>query len=100
MSVHLSGLSKAKHISSNMGIFGSSEENVEEKNIDSAGHVNNNIVIQEAKDTHSQLIVNEKLLYASYALVFFELIKLGMYVFTGYRRRLKKAYQNNEQREK
>lgn len=29
-----------------MGIFESSEENMEEKTMDSTGHVNNNIVIQ------------------------------------------------------
>lgn len=44
-------------------IFGSSEERVEEKTIDSNGQVNNNIVIQEARDIHSQLQYNEKLLY-------------------------------------
>lgn len=32
-----------------MGIFGSSEENVEQKIVDSNGQVNNNIVIQEAR---------------------------------------------------
>lgn len=76
-----------------MGIFGSSEESIEQKTIDTNGQVNNNIVIQEAKDTHSQLLVNSKLLYATYALVFFELIKLATYMFNSYRSKLKKAIQ-------
>lgn len=79
-----------------MGLFGSSEENVELKTIDTNGQVNNNIVIQEARDTHSQLLVNEKLLYATYALVGFELIKFGTYLFTTYRKKMKKMFQNNE----
>lgn len=80
-----------------MGLFGSSEESVEQKTIDTNGNgqVNNNIVIQEARDTHSQLLVNEKLLYATYALVVFELIKLSTYLFTTYRKKMKKAFQNN-----
>lgn len=89
-----------KRVSSIMGIFGSSEETNEEKNIDSTGHVNNNIVIQEAKDTHSQLIVNERLYYATLILVLFEVIKLGIFMFSSYKRKLKKAYKGNESSEK
>lgn len=76
-----------------MGIFGSSEENIDQKTIDTNGQVNNNIVIQEAKDTHSQLLVNSKLLYATYALVGFEIIKLATYMFASYTKRMKKAFQ-------
>lgn len=78
-----------------MGIFGSSEEKTEEKTVDSTGHVNNNIVIQEAADTHQQLIVNEKLFYITSLLVIFEIIKLGVFIFSGYKRRLKKMYGKN-----
>lgn len=78
-----------------MELFGSSEESVEQKTIDTNGQLNSNIVIQEARDTHSQPLVNEKLLYATYALVVFELIKLAMYLFTTYRKKMKKAFQNN-----
>ena len=75
-----------------MGIFGSSEETIEQKTVESNGQVNNNVIIQEARDTHSQLLVNSKLLYATYALVGFELIKLATYWFTSYRNKMKKAF--------
>lgn len=58
-----------------MGIFGSSEESNEMKTVDTNGNVNNNIVIQEASDTHRQMIMREKLLFATYVLA--EIIKLG-----------------------
>lgn len=79
-----------------MGIFGSSEERVEEKVVDSTGHVNNNIVIQEAKDTHSQVILNQKLLYATYILVCAEIIKLGVYIYCNIKKNLKKRYENKQ----
>lgn len=75
-----------------MGFFGSSEERVEEKTVDSNGHVNNNIVIQEARDIHSQMLYNEKLLYATFILVVFEVIKLAIHLFNSYRKRIKKIY--------
>lgn len=78
-----------------MGLFGSSEERIEEKVVDSTGQVNNNIVIQEAHDTHSQLLINEKLLWATYILIALEVIKLAVYLFTTYRKKLKKALQQN-----
>lgn len=77
-----------------MGIFGSSEENNEMKTVDSTGQVNNNIVIQEAADTHHQMITSEKLLFATYLLVFFEIIKLIVFGFTAFKRKIKKNYQN------
>lgn len=77
-----------------MGIFGgSSEETNNEKNIDTAGDVNNNIIIQqEAKDVHNQLMLNQKMLIAAYCLVFFEVVKLGIYLYTQFRKNLKKRY--------
>lgn len=75
-----------------MGIFGSSEENHDEKTIDSTGHVNTNIVIQEAGDIHEQLLQSAKLLNATYVLVFLELIKLGIYLFTSMKKSYKKKY--------
>lgn len=71
-----------------------SEDNRDETDfIDSHGHVNNNIIIAEAQDTHQQMLLNEKLLYASYALVGFELIKLIIYVFNAFKRRMKLKYE-------
>lgn len=61
-----------------MGGFSSSEEVTEEKAVDSNGHVNNNIIIQEAKDTHLHAALSEKLLFATYALVALEIIKLAI----------------------
>lgn len=64
---------------------------MEEKAIDTSGHVNNNIIIQEAKDTHNQLIINEKLFYATCLLVAFEVIKLIVYIVGAYKRKLIKS---------
>lgn len=80
-----------------MGWFSSSEERTEEKAIDSTGQVNNNIIIQEAKDTHSQMLANEKLLVATYILVFFEIIKLGVYIYINFKKGLKKKYNTAQQ---
>lgn len=77
-----------------MGIFGSSEESVEEKTVDSTGHVNNNIVIQEARDTHQQVLIGERLMYATYVLVIAEIIKLGIYLYTQWRNKIKKKYES------
>lgn len=73
----------------------SSTENVEQKAIDANGNVNNNIIIQEAKDTHSQMIANEKLLVATYFLCAIETIKVGVYIFLKYKKNLKNKYTNN-----
>lgn len=78
-----------------MGWFTSSEEIVEENLVDSNGHVNNNIVIQEAKDTHQQLLVNDKLLWATYILVLAEVVKFGIYLFCSYKKTMKKRYAND-----
>lgn len=67
-----------------MGIFGSSEEVSDENTVDSIGHVNNNIVIQEARNTHTQMIIYEKML-STYVLVTAEMIKLGIYLITQWR---------------
>lgn len=77
----------------NMGWFGSSEEETEIKTVDSNGNINNNVIIQEAKDTHSQMLIGERLLCATYILVGAEVIKLGIYLFTCLRRAFKKKYQ-------
>lgn len=83
-----------------MGIFGSSEERVEEKTVDTSGHVNNNIIIQEAEDTHNQLILNEKIFYASCLLVIFEAIKLIVYIVGAYKRKLIKSLTGETPRKK
>lgn len=76
-----------------MGWLYSSEEEVEMKTVDTTGTVNNNIIVQEARDTHSQMISNEKLLFATYLLVAAEALKLGLYLFHAIRKKLKKKYQ-------
>lgn len=78
-----------------MGIFGSSEENIEQKTIDSNGQVNNNIVIQEARDTHSQMLTNEKLLWATYLLCAIEIVKITTYVYLKHKRNIKRKYGRN-----
>lgn len=78
-----------------MGIFGSSEEEVEIKTVDTTGNVNNNIIIQEARDTHTQMIIGEKLLFATYLLVAAECIKLAVYAFQSCRKMFKKRYQGS-----
>lgn len=77
--------------------FSSEETKVEEKTIDSSGHVNNNIIIQEARDTHLQMINNEKLLVATYLLCLFEIIKLLIFIIGAFKRQLKKKYGNKQQ---
>lgn len=76
-------------------LFGSSEETEinEENNIDPKGQVDTNIIIQEARDTHNQLIANAKLLIATYLLVAIESIKLFTYLFLQFKKNLKKKYQ-------
>lgn len=75
-----------------MGFFSSDEENSEVKTVDTNGNVNNNIVIQEAADTHAAMITSERLLAATYMLVAAELLKIGVYIFHTVRRRWKKKY--------
>lgn len=79
-----------------MGIFGSSEESIETKTIDSNGQVNNNIIVQEARDTHSQMMLSEKLLTGTYILICLEIIKVVICSVSAYRRHIKKKYSKKE----
>lgn len=75
-----------------MVFFGSSEERIEEKTVDTTGTVNNNIILQEARDTHDQMRLNEKMLFVMYTMCTVEVIKLAMYVYCNFRRKMKKRY--------
>lgn len=77
--------------------MGSSEskEETEVKTVDSNGNINNNIILQEARDTHSQMVIGEKLLFATYLLVMFETIKILIYIIQSFRKMLKKKYQKS-----
>lgn len=75
-----------------MGGSSSSEENIEDNGIDSLGHVNNNVIVQTAADTHTQVGLHERLLMATYILVMAELTKLAIYVYTQWRSKIKKKY--------
>lgn len=80
-----------------MGLFGSSEESSEQKQIDTAGNVNNNIIIQqEANDVHHQMLISEKLLMASYCLILLEIGKLSICLFSAFKRNIKKRYQKSQ----
>lgn len=78
-----------------MGWFSSDEETTEEKLVDTAGHVNNNVIIQEARDTHLQAILIEKLVYGTYILIALELVKLAICSYNMMRRQVKKRYSGN-----
>lgn len=84
-----------------MGWFDSSEEIIEEKLVDCNGNVNNNIIIQEAKDTHLQATLSERLLTATYFLVALETAKWAICFYNMWRRQIKKKYNknNNDQQE-
>jgi hypothetical protein len=75
-----------------MGWFSSSEEEASNV-VDSNGQVNNNIIIQEAKDTHDQLKLSENLLYATYFICMCELIKLCMYLYSAHNKKMKRKYE-------
>lgn len=75
-----------------MGWFDSSEEQIEQKMVDSNGQVNNNIIIQEAKDVHEQLKLNEKLLTVMNIMCGIELLRLGMYIYFKLVKSIKKKY--------
>lgn len=81
-----------------MGWFSASEEVTEEKLVDSTGHVNNNIIIQETKDTHLQAVISEKLLFAAYVLIAIEILKLGICSYNAWKRHIKRKYDNNDGR--
>lgn len=72
----------------------SSKDDKEWKNIDTAGQVNNNIVIQqqEAKDIHAQLKINDQMLTIMFAMFVLEVIKFILYVFFKFKKNLKKRY--------
>lgn len=77
-----------------MGSQQSSENNDESKMVDSNGQINNNIIIQEAKDTHYQTIIGEKMLYGMYVIIALEFIKIGICSYGAWKRQLKKQYSN------
>lgn len=77
-----------------MGLFSSSEERIEEKTVDTTGTVNNNIILQEARDTHDQMRLNEKMLFVMYTMCTVEVVKLAIYVYCNFRRKIKKRYAN------
>lgn len=79
-----------------MGIFGSSEESIETKTVDSNGQVNNNIIIQEARDVHSQMMLSEKLVFGTYVLIGLEIVKISICVFSTFKRYMKKKYQERK----
>lgn len=78
------------------GLFSSAKE--EEVNVvDSKGHVNNNIVIQAARDTHEQMLMSESLLWATLFMCLCEIIKLFIYVYNAHNKKIKRKYQSNNQ---
>lgn len=76
---------------------GSSSKEDEVNLVDTNGQVNNNIIIQEAKDTHEQLKMSESLLFATYFICVCELIKIFIYLLNAYNKKMKKRYQQNGQ---
>lgn len=77
-----------------MGWFDSSEEvSSESKTVDSNGQVNNNIIIQEAKDIHHQSQTNEYIMMATFFLCGVEIVKLIIYFYNGFINNMKKKYQ-------
>lgn len=75
-----------------MGWFSPDVETNEENLVDSSGHVNNNIIIQEAKDTHLQTAISEQLLIATYAMIAIEILKLAICSYNVWRKRIKRKY--------
>lgn len=79
-----------------MGSSNSSEEETEIKGVDSNGNVNNNVIVQAAADTHHQMQIGEKLLFATYLLVAAEVLKFGVYLYHGLKKTMKKKYQTQQ----
>lgn len=77
-----------------MGWFSSSEEPNEEAIIDSSAHVNTNIIIQEANDTHHQAVLSEKFIYGTYVLIGLEIVKLFICSYNVWKRHIKKRYKS------
>lgn len=67
--------------------MGSSPSQHETKTIESTGHVNNNVVIQETEDIYSMEIV---ILLA--LLCVLKILEFGSFLYTKYRQQLKKKY--------
>lgn len=79
-----------------MGSWFSKEEiKIDEKVVDTNGAINNNIILREVNDTHSQMLINQDLLYATYFLCLIEAIKLAIYLFNAYKKHVKKQYSRN-----
>lgn len=76
--------------------FSSAESKSEEKMVDTNGQVNNNIIIQEAHDTHAQVLINEKLLLATYVLCLIEIFKVVLYLISAYKKHVKKQYEQSQ----
>lgn len=68
------------------------------KTVDTTGNVNNNIIIQEAKDTHSQMIIDEKILFATHVLIGIKVLQLTIYAFHALRKMFKRKYGDNAER--
>lgn len=81
-----------------MGWFSSSEENTEVKLVDTNGQVNNNIIIHEARNMHTQAALSEKLLFATYVLVTLEIIKLAICtcMYNTCKKQIKNRYNKND----
>lgn len=75
--------------------MGNGDSKQEAKTIDSNGQVNNNIVIQEAKDIHQQTEHFQQMLIIMYIRCFLEVIKICIYIYNCHLKKLKKRYQNN-----
>lgn len=75
-----------------MGWFGSSEEETEIKNVDTTGQVNNNVVIQNARDNHHQVLLDEKILFATHLLVAMKVLEMLIYAFHSLRKAFKRRY--------
>lgn len=75
-----------------MGLWESKEE---EKMIDTNGQVNNNIVIQEAADIHDQAKTSERILFVMYFTCILEIIKIGIFIYSCFIKKMKKKYGNS-----
>lgn len=67
--------------------MGSSPSQHETKTIESTGHVNNNLVIQETEDVYSMEIV---ILLS--VLCILKILEIGIYLYTKYKQQMKKKY--------
>lgn len=79
-----------------MGWFGPDEVTNEENLVDTHGHVNNNIIIQEAKDTHLQTAITEQLLVVTYIMMAIEILKLAICSYNAWRKQIKRKYNKDQ----